>query len=54
MRGVLAQQAHIVAIKLDKDGCIAGGGDRVYRVPAPQATIVDVLPAQAMRSTQPS
>ena len=42
---VLGQQARVVAIKLDKDGCIAGEGDRVYRVPAPQATIVNATGA---------
>jgi len=42
---VLGQQARVVAIKLDKDGCIAGEGDRVYRAPAPQAAIVNAAGA---------
>ena len=42
---VLGQQARIVAIKLDKDGCIAGEGNRVYRVPAPRAAIVNATGA---------
>jgi sugar/nucleoside kinase (ribokinase family) len=42
---VLGRQARVVAIKLDKDGCIAGEADRVYRVPAPQATIVNATGA---------
>jgi ribokinase len=42
---VLGQQARIVAVKLDKDGCIAGEGNRVYRAPAPQAAIVNATGA---------
>ena len=41
----LVQQARLVAIKLDKDGCVAGEGDRVYRAPAPQAAIVNATGA---------
>jgi sugar/nucleoside kinase (ribokinase family) len=42
---VLGQQARIVAIKLDKDGCIAGEGGCVYGAPAPRAVIVNATGA---------
>ena len=42
---VLSQQTRVVAIKLDRDGCIAGEGNRVYRAPAPRAAIVNATGA---------
>jgi ribokinase len=42
---VLSRLARIVAIKLDRDGCIAGEGDQAYRVPAPPAAIVNATGA---------
>jgi ribokinase len=42
---VLSQQDGVVAIKLDKDGCIAGEGERVYRVSAPQGAIINATGA---------
>jgi ribokinase len=42
---VLGQHARVVALKLDRDGCIAGQGGGVYQVPAPRATIVNATGA---------
>lgn len=37
----LLERADVVAIKLDREGCIAGAGDARWRVRAPEAVIVN-------------
>jgi sugar/nucleoside kinase (ribokinase family) len=42
---ILSRQARIVAIKLDADGCIAGEGEKVWRIPAAHAVIANATGA---------
>ncbi|MDQ1301096.1 MAG: PfkB protein [Chloroflexota bacterium] len=41
----LQEHAQIVAIKLDKDGCLAAAGDQIWRAGAPAAEIVNATGA---------
>ncbi|MCX7670264.1 MAG: carbohydrate kinase family protein [Anaerolineae bacterium] len=41
----LQAQAQVVAIKLDRDGCVAGDGQRIYRAAAPPIQVVNATGA---------